>query len=26
VYLVQTLATRWGARRENGSTYVWFEA
>lgn len=26
VYLVQTLATRWGARRENGSTHVWFEA
>jgi anti-sigma regulatory factor (Ser/Thr protein kinase) len=26
VYLVQTLATRWGARRTNGSTYVWFEA
>ena len=26
VYLVQTLATRWGARRASGSTYVWFEA
>jgi hypothetical protein len=26
VYLVQTLATRWGAGRENGNTYVWFEA
>ena len=26
MYLVQTLATRWGARRESGSTYVWFEA
>jgi hypothetical protein len=26
VYLVQTLATRWSAGRENGSTYVWFEA
>jgi hypothetical protein len=26
VYLVQTLATRWGAGHENGDTYVWFEA
>jgi hypothetical protein len=26
VYLVQTLATRWGARYTTGSTYVWFEA
>jgi len=26
VYLVQTLATRWGARHTTGSTYVWFEA
>jgi len=26
VYLVQTLATRWGAQHANGSTYVWFEA
>ena len=26
VYLVQTLATRWSAGRESGSTYVWFEA
>jgi hypothetical protein len=26
VYLVQTLATRWTARHEEGSTYVWFEA
>ena len=26
VYLVQTLATRWSARREGGSTYVSFEA
>jgi hypothetical protein len=26
VYLVQTLATRWGARRTDASTYVWFEA
>jgi histidine kinase-like protein len=26
VYLVQTLATRWSAGRENGGTYVWFEA
>jgi len=26
VYLVQTLATRWGRGRENGSTFVWFEA
>jgi hypothetical protein len=26
VYLVQTLATRWGARHTNGGTYVWFEA
>jgi hypothetical protein len=26
VYLVQTLATRWSAGRENGSTFVWFEA
>jgi hypothetical protein len=26
VYLVRTLATRWGARHTNGSTYVWFEA
>jgi hypothetical protein len=26
VYLVQTLATRWSAGRENGNTYVWFEA
>jgi hypothetical protein len=26
VYLVQTLATRWGAQHTNGSTYVWFEA
>lgn len=25
VYLVQTLASRWGAKRENGSIYVWFE-
>lgn len=25
VYLVQTLANRWGAKRENGSIYVWFE-
>jgi hypothetical protein len=26
VYLVQTLATRWGARRTTEGTYVWFEA
>jgi len=26
VYLVQTLANRWGTGREAGSTYVWFEA
>jgi hypothetical protein len=26
VYLVQTLATRWGARHAEGSTDVWFEA
>jgi hypothetical protein len=26
VYLVQTLATRWGARRTDASTYIWFEA
>jgi serine/threonine-protein kinase RsbW len=26
VYLVRTLATRWGIQRANGSTYVWFEA
>jgi hypothetical protein len=26
VYLVQTLATRWGAHRTDASTYVWFEA
>lgn len=26
VYLVQTLSTRWSAGRENGNTYVWFEA
>jgi histidine kinase-like protein len=26
MYLVQTLATRWSAGRENGGTYVWFEA
>jgi hypothetical protein len=26
VYLVQTLATRWGAEHTDGSTYVWFEA
>jgi hypothetical protein len=25
VYLVQTLATRWGARRTANGTYVWFE-
>lgn len=25
VYLVQTLATRWGAGRSAESTYVWFE-
>jgi hypothetical protein len=26
LYLVRTLATRWGARRRSGGTYVWFEA
>lgn len=26
VYLVRTLANRWGLTRANGSTYVWFEA
>lgn len=26
VYLVQTLATRWGAQHDGGNTYVWFEA
>jgi hypothetical protein len=26
VYLVRTLARRWGLTRANGSTYVWFEA
>ena len=26
VYLVQTLASRWGAGRSSDSTYVWFEA
>jgi hypothetical protein len=26
VYLVQTLATSWGARRTDASTHVWFEA
>jgi hypothetical protein len=26
VYLVQTLATRWGAGRSAGGCYVWFEA
>jgi hypothetical protein len=26
IYLVKTLATSWGARREGGSTYVSFEA
>jgi hypothetical protein len=26
VYLVQTLADRWGAKREGGSVYLWFEA
>jgi hypothetical protein len=25
-YLVRTLATRWGLKRANGSTYVWFQA
>jgi hypothetical protein len=26
IYLVQTLATRWGAHRVPGGTYIWFEA
>ena len=26
VYLVRTLANRWGIQRANGSTYVWFQA
>lgn len=26
IYLVQTLASRWGAGRSAESTYVWFEA
>ena len=26
IYLVRTLANRWGIQRANGSTYVWFEA
>jgi hypothetical protein len=25
-HLVRTLATRWGVKRANGSTYVWFQA